>query len=490
MSSKLSKNALLSVGQTIAAAALLVLLYRAMVNELGLELIGLWSTLIALCSFGRAGEFGMAATAVRWVARAMASEEKEKAAHVIWLCALMTAVGLSIVFTIAIPAILYAIDNVPSLTPYSQQVNSYLVVIVVATFFNALANVFLGAIDGCQRFGIRVFINVGANTVFTVGAIALMPTFKFSALPWLYLLQSIVLMTSSLIAVRSLIPIFDRFRAKASVKEMVLLAKYGLNVQMGGIALLFFDPITKIVLAAFGGLSHVGAFELASRLVMYMRSILVSAFMPLVPAIAALSQRSAEMRLDPFRKGWQVLGFIVPPYFASAIILMPLISWVWLGHVNERFVLAAWFACIGWAVNAFAAAAYMANLGSGNPGMNTVHHIICGALNLTFASAGGVLFGPIGVLVGNMIALSLGSIWLIRKHAAAEAVSLKLNRATTLLTIFSAVMAATAIAIHIAAETSIVRAVILLSVVGAAGMLHPLTHSVFRLLRVALRKGT
>jgi hypothetical protein len=38
MSSKLSKNALLSVGQTIAAAALLVLLYRAMVNELGLEL--------------------------------------------------------------------------------------------------------------------------------------------------------------------------------------------------------------------------------------------------------------------------------------------------------------------------------------------------------------------------------------------------------------------------------------------------------------------
>jgi O-antigen/teichoic acid export membrane protein len=51
---------------------------------------------------------------------------------------------------------------------------------------------------------------------------------------------------------------------------------------------MLYDPITKALLTKFGGLSLVGYYEMANKLIYQIRSLKVSANQILVPAFADL----------------------------------------------------------------------------------------------------------------------------------------------------------------------------------------------------------
>ena len=49
--------------------------------------------------------------------------------------------------------------------------------------------------------------------------------------------------------------------------------KYGMNFQAIGLAQMLYDPITKSILSKYGSLDFVAIFEMASKLVIQVRSI-------------------------------------------------------------------------------------------------------------------------------------------------------------------------------------------------------------------------
>jgi O-antigen/teichoic acid export membrane protein len=64
---------------------------------------------------------------------------------------------------------------------------------------------------------------------------------------------------------------------------------------------------------------------------------------------------------------------------------------------------------LGWLLNTLTAPAYFANMGIGTLRWNTIGHVIIGVLNLGLGLLLGSIYGGIGVVLGWVISLALGS---------------------------------------------------------------------------------
>src|ERR1700691_2404856 len=72
MELNLRRNSLYAVGEVVISGISLFLLYRKVVNTLGVEALGIWSLVLATTSLGRIADFGAASGLSRFVAAAKA----------------------------------------------------------------------------------------------------------------------------------------------------------------------------------------------------------------------------------------------------------------------------------------------------------------------------------------------------------------------------------------------------------------------------------
>jgi O-antigen/teichoic acid export membrane protein len=488
---RLPRNALLSVAQVIASALLLVVLYRALAIHLGMALIGLWSLLVASLSLGRIGELGISAAVVRGVARALAEGHPRKAASVVWHGITFVAAVLGLLLVVMYPVVVWILRSLVHSPEYATVAVASLPILLTSLWIASVGSVLIGALDGAQNVGQKAIVVVGANIVFAVVALSLLGSKGFEALPAAHLAQSVFLFGTALILVTRMIPLWRFSSLRMNRDDSLGLLSFGAQVQAGAVAQMFFDPATKALLAHFGSLAFVGNFEVASRLVMYARSVVVSAFLPMAAVVANMERRGEAPEIAIYPKAYLVLSFIVPCFFGILAVSLPLIGHLWLGHASNQFLLAGWFSCVGWGINAYAAAAYTANLGMGDPSSNTQHHVLCGVLNVSFGYVGGFFLGPVGVLAGSMLSLGLSSIWLVKRfHSRHGVVSGLLPREMRGLTVVSS-----AISLFVCGATLLLDSKLSQSVLGLGSAViitalvyrHPTAELLKRLIAKGLR---
>jgi O-antigen/teichoic acid export membrane protein len=172
---------------------------------------------------------------------------------------------------------------------------------------------------------------------------------------------------------------------------------------------MLYDPITKAFLSKFGGLSMVGYYEMANKMVQQFRSLIISANQVLVPAIADLQENNPERIRSIYLTNYNLLFFLALPLYTLIIISTPFISEIWIGHYEKVFINIGIFLAIGNFLNTLAGPAYFSNLGIGSLKWNVIGHIAIAVLNIIFSAFLGFLFGGYGVVIGWALALSLGS---------------------------------------------------------------------------------
>ena len=79
---------------------------------------------------------------------------------------------------------------------------------------------------------------------------------------------------------------------------------YGLNIQMISVSQMLYDPITKGLLVKFGGLDLAGYYEMANRMVIQLRGLIVSAVQVLVPTIADLKEKNPDSIHKVYKEAW------------------------------------------------------------------------------------------------------------------------------------------------------------------------------------------
>lgn len=411
-SQRLISNASVSVVQTIISGLVLFVLYRYLIDHLGTKQLGLWSVILASTSVARLSDMGLTGSVVKFVARYRALNDDIQAADVIQTAAISIAGVMGILCLIIYPLL----DNVLALAIPAESMSQALSILPWAVFslwLGSVGGVFQSGLDGCQRMDTRNILMILGNLIFLVAAFWLVPNFGLMGLAIGQVFQALILTLASWVLLRrqlKVLPLLPKLWRKSKFKEMF---GYSVNFQINSIAILLFDPAIKLLMSRYGGLSSTAFYEMASQLVVKLRALIVSANQALVPAVAELHETAPEQIRNVYLKTYRMLFFVTVPFYAGIYIALPLVSQLWIGHIESQFLIFGAILTLGWGLNTLTGPAYFVNLGTGDLKWNSISHVLMAFLNVILGLILGPIFGGFGVAVAAMVALVTASIFVI-----------------------------------------------------------------------------
>ena len=410
--SRTTRNAIAAAAQVIATGVLFLVLYRYLLGALGASALGIWSLVLASTNVSRLGGFGLQGSAVRYVARYLAINDRGSAARVAETAVLATAGVIALAALAAYPLVWVLLGRLLETGPLAQA-RGVLPYAFLSLWLNAIGLVVQSGLDGCQRADQRSGMTVLGNALYVGAAIVAVPRFGLIGLAGAQLAQSALITGASWWRLRQALPEMPVVPARWDRRLFREMFAYGANVQAETVFWMLHDPLAKVLLSHFGSLAAVGYFEMAARLVQQLRALLTAGFQVLVPLIADYHENDPTRLARLYAGASQLLIYLAVPAFAALIVSAPLVGRLWIGHDVPDFV---WFLSalgIGSAVNAIATPAMNANFGTGHIGWHTVAAALMAVLNVAFGIPAGMWLGGRGVVLGWVLSMVGGSVLIL-----------------------------------------------------------------------------
>lgn len=409
----------MAIAQVVWLGMILIVLYRFLLGTIGVEQLGIWSLVLATTAVTRISDLGISDSVVKFVAKYVARGEQDTAGRVVQTAVVSVGAMVGVILLVAYPFTSWLLSYF--IPEASLQLGiSILPYAFLSLWLTAITSVFLAGLDGRQRIDLRSWLLMAGTTLHLVLSLVLVPTHGLTGLACGQVIQAGAVLVGSWLLLRKLLttlPVIPHKWSRVLFKEIV---SYGVQVQIISMCRMAYDPITKGLLSRFGGLATVGYYEMASRMVLQFRAVVVAANQVLVPAIAELQETAPETIQLVYRDSYRLVSYSALPLYSAVAAFTPVISVLWIGQYNSEFVLFAILLALGWLLNTFSAPAYFVNLGTGELRWNMWGQVLTGALNVLFGVALGKLFGGIGVVSAWAVSLAVGGGVIIlafhRKH--------------------------------------------------------------------------
>lgn len=403
-----TRNAGMAVIQTLVSGGALFLLYRYLLREIGSDQVGVWAIVLATASASRISEMGFAGSAVKFTAQYIARGESDRAAEIIQTTVITIGLMLAGMLAIGYPVILLLMAKI---VPAGHLRAAYAILpyALVSVWIGAVAGVFSAGLEGCQRVDLRAWVSMVSTVVFLGLTWQFVPNYGLTGLAWAQIGQGVAMLAGNRLLLQRELPVLPLFSCVWRYKLFREMLRYGANFQVTSIFAMLFEPATKALMANFGGLSLTAYYEMANRMVLQGRSLLVAANQVVVPAIAAQHEREPETIRHMYRESYRMVFFLALPLYAGITAVAPLVSELWIGHYEPAFVRYTILLAAGFWLNTLAGPAYFINLGTGMLRWNTVSHVFIGILNGILGYVFGLLWGGDGVVLGYVLALVTGS---------------------------------------------------------------------------------
>lgn len=401
-------NAAMSVVQIVLISVILFILYRFLLRTIGVEKLGIWSIILATTSVTQIASFGLSGSVVKFVAKYLAREEIEKVSEVIQSAILTVAPIVGCALLIGYPIMRWALGFIIPADSLQLSI-SILPYAFLSLWIMTITGIVQAGLDGYQRIDIRSALLISGALVHLILCFLLAPSHGLIGLAYARIATNLAILITSWLLLRrylAYLPIIPMVWNWKVFREII---GYGTNFQIMSVTAMFYDPVTKALLSRLGNLSMVGYYEMASRMVIQLRSIIVAANQVLVPAIAHLKERTPEVIESVYLTSYHLLFYLSVPLFSVVIISAPLISILWIGHHEQFFVICTLLLSVGWFLNTLNAPAYCVYLGIGQLRWNVISHISIALLNIVLGFLLGVFYDGTGVVVAWVISLALGS---------------------------------------------------------------------------------
>jgi O-antigen/teichoic acid export membrane protein len=412
-------NAVMSLVQVVVTGAVLFFLYRFLLSAIGVEKLGVWSIVLATTSVASISNIGISAGIVKFVAKYAAREEDATIVALIDTAAISVAgiVGLGLLVIYPCVNLLLEVIIPPS---HLRDALSILPYAAASLWITIVAGVYQSGLDGYQRIDKRSVV-LSITAVFYLGlSIVFVRSYGFIGLAYAQLMNACIVLAGCWIMLKRHLPALSLFPKRWNHMLFRELVGYGVKFQAISIATLLFEPTTKTLLTKFGGLAMTGYYEMANKMILQFRSLIISANQVLVPAIADLQETRPEAIRTVYKDSYRLLVYFALPLFSALIAISPIVSELWLGHYERLFVLFSALLGVGWFCNTLIVPAYFANMGTGDLMLNLVSHAVTGISNVLLGFVFGLLGGGIAVVAASVFSLFIGSIILIyfyhKKH--------------------------------------------------------------------------
>lgn len=418
---KIIINALSSVLQVAITGIIFFFLYRYLVKNLGAEQLGVWSLVLATSSVANLANFGITSGLVKFVAQYNATNRQNELSVLV-----STALITIFIFFLILIIILYVIatfilEKVVD-SNYIVLAKSILPFSLLSLFINGIGGVFTSVLEGMQKNYIKNGIYSVAILLLFVFTVILTPLYGLKGVAFAQIIQAFLILISTFLFALKYIKTQSSFVLwhKATYKEIM---SYGLKFQLISISQMLYEPTTKALLSLFGGLSMVGYYEMASRLVTQLRAVIINANQVMIPVVTEASINTTHAVKNIYSHTLLLSIILSIPLFVFVIILSPAISLVWIGNIETSFIIFIVILSLANLFNIFSGPAYFGFLGEGilNPLIKI--HILVAILNIILGFILGYFFQGYGIVIAWCLALSIPSLGmnsLYNKHISLE----------------------------------------------------------------------
>lgn len=329
----LVKNSLYSLLQTFINIVLIFFTIPVFIKLLGSELYGIFALIMVVGNLNTFTTLGLTSALVKFIAEQGKTEESNID---IWVNLIIMA-GITLPLTIIVISfdkfILLNILKIP--INYFAETKWLYYWVLWANFFLLIGQTFKSVLDAMQKVYITSVQQIIYNLfywgliltaiLFGFGLSVIGFTIFISALIWLIIT---IISTLRIWGNFSLVGLRSNFQ-NATKKQL----DYGLKIYSGGLISFLYEPLSKILLSNFVGISSVGYYDIAMKLKGQLWGIISKIFYPLFPFI---SEQKDEILIRRYVHDLEQKTFlIVTPIIALAILLMnPFIS-LWIGKNVE-----------------------------------------------------------------------------------------------------------------------------------------------------------
>ena len=412
---RVSLNVLTTVIQVIVTGIVFIVFYRYLLDRLGIEQLGVWSIVLATASVSRIGDFGLSVGVVRFVAQALAKEDRLGAAEIVETVAITIGLLMAVMLTAGFPLF----KSVLEYLLFGQERMTALEILPYAllSFWGMMiAGVFLAGLDGCQRIDLRSGLMALSNIFFLILTLLWVPHFGLKGAAFAQVAQSLGLAFVSWWTLRRQVADLALFPIRWRLPVLKQMIGYGVSSQVISIMSVLFDSITKGLMSKFGGLGSLGYYEMANKLLIQSRAIIVEANRVIIPMVSTLKDRQPEKIVNIFALSYRSLFYVAVLFYMCVAISLPSISVLWIGSYQSIFVQFALLLTFGWFVNTLAVPAFFLNYGTGELRQNVITQSIIGLGGFGAGMILGFLINGIGVVLGSVFGLTVGSVFLIVFH--------------------------------------------------------------------------
>ena len=408
-------NAATTFVQVIGSAVALFFLYRFLIRTIGIEQLGIWSLVLATTSVVTLANQGFSASIVKFVAKYAAWNRAEDVSVLIQTAVISMGFALAAFSLVLYPAAKWILKVVMPAGMLKEAL-AILPYAFVTLWLNVVGGLFLAGLAGYELITRKNYVLFGSAVIYWGLCIAVVPRYGLLGLAYAQLAQAILAFVVVWVLLRRVnphLPVLPHHWDRIFFREMF---EYGATFQCITAAQALREPVTKTLLAKFGGLAFTGFYDVASRWIFTFREVLAQSNLVLVPTISNLKERNPSSMAIVYRDSYRLIFFLAIPTFSFLIAIGPLISQIWFGRYEPVFVEFVALMGAGWLVNVLSNPAYTIDLGTGNLRWVLIGCSATGILNLGLGFLAGKYFGGTAVVAASVFSLALGYIVIVAAY--------------------------------------------------------------------------
>lgn len=405
----LFRNTLAQSGSLIAGYLFSFLLAPLMISRLGLDAFGVWAVTGAFASYAGLLDLGIGRALIRFIAVYDAAGDERRIEQCVGLGLIATLIVGAASAVAAFFLAPFATDQLGVLD--TDEMRLVLLSSVAIWTLNGLDGVFNAVGLGLRRMvppNVSTTIGVTVNFAFSVAALFASSSLAVYAVA--NAAAGVVALVPSYLAMRYVwarAP-FVALPSRALVREVLA---FSIKDQIGWIADLVNFQTDKVIVALMVGIRAAAVYEIASRVVLAVRSVAVLSVSAMVPTAAArIVDEGREVIGEMYRRYTLRASAISFPLFTLTAVAAPFLLIAWLGKAPGDSELLVPFLTLAYFVNMTTGVGTTIAIGAGNPGLASANSVMIAILNVILTVALAPWLGLWGVVGGTFVAVTVGSL--------------------------------------------------------------------------------
>ena len=397
-------NKFANIVQIIITSIVTFLSFRILLSSITISYFGTVTMVLTLANLERILELGIGTSLIKNTAEKNTLDQK------IYLSELIESAMIS-TFLLLLTGSLFIFGLAPNYLKWfvdpSQHgdILKFLPYGLLTAGLSIMSTLTAGVLDGLQLMVARAKIAIVSNLLSLILVYILIPRFGIIGYFVAQMAQWFFYLSITFLLVRRYFPLIPLIPHKLRLPIIRPLYSYGSHIQYAHTTSLIIDIATKSLLSKYSSLALVGLFDLAQRIMLQIRNILLAANQAMIPRLIELSIKNIYL-FDVFFQSQ------VKNNFKHSLILFTIlsiwavpISFFFLSALDMNFIIMYHLLLVTWTVNMCSLPYYFLNQALDYQSNNTKAFTLAFGLTLLFAfplRAQGYLVTCLSLLIGQM----------------------------------------------------------------------------------------